>query len=170
MSDTNKKHKHAYVEAGRKIEDSSATAWSFMFLGILGLIALIYIWTDGFPQETTFSTLLISSIIPGIVVVVFILVSIRAFHNKKKFMLEKAKEDAEINRIRSWFKDHYSADAISHGVDEEDISIEELFFLRLENISRLLAEQFPELEESFCEYLQENIYQMYFPDEKSLPY
>lgn len=49
-------------------------------------------------------------------------------------------------------------------MDEEDISIEQLYFLRSENIGRLLSEEFPELEESFAEYMIENIYQMYFPD------
>lgn len=170
MSDANKKQKHAYVEAGRKIEDASSTAWSFLFLAVLGFIALIYVWIKGLPLETTFTTLLITSIVSGILILVFILISIRAFRDRKKYMMEETKEDADINRIRHWFENHYSADAISHGVDENDISMEELYYLRLENISRLLAEEFPELEESFCEYLQENIYQMYFPDEQTRLY
>ncbi len=164
MSDTNKKQKHAYVEAGRKIEDASSTAWSFLFLAVLGFIALIYVWIQGLPLETTFTTLLIATIVSLLVILIFVMISIRAFRDRKKYMLEETREDADVNRICHWFENHYSADAISHGVDEEDISIEELYYLRLENISRLLAEEFPELEESFCEYLQEKIYQMYFPE------
>ncbi len=164
MSDTNKKPKHAYVEAGRKIEDASSTAWSFLFLAVLGFIALIYVWIRGLPLETTFTTLLIASIIALLVILIFVMISIRAFRDRKKYISAEAREDADVNRIQHWFENHYSADAISHGVDEEDISIEELYYLRLENISRLLAEEFPELEESFCEYLQEKIYQMYFPE------
>lgn len=167
MSDTNKKQKHAYVEAGKKIEDASSTAWSFLFLAVLGIASLVSFWIKGFPMEMSFTTLLVASLVSGLLILVFIAISIRAFRDRKKYLLEESREDAQISRIRHWFEDHYSADAISHGVDEEDISMEELYYLRLENISRLLAEEFPELEESFCEYLQENIYQMYFPDEKN---
>lgn len=169
MSDTTVKQKHAYVEAGKKIEDATSTAWSFLFLGILGFLFLIYIWMGGFPMDSSFTTLLTASIIPGILFLVFIAVSIRAFRDRQKFILAKVKEDTDINRIQNWFKDHYSADAISHGVDEGDISIEELYYLRSENIARLLAEEFPELEVSFSEYMMENIYQMYFPVESMLP-
>lgn len=165
MTDIALKQKHTYVEAGKKLEDASSTAWSFMFLSILGFAALILIWAGIFPLDIPFTTLLMGSIVFGILFLIFIFVSIRAFYDRKRLIPAKAKEDADICRIRNWFQDHYSADAISHGVDEEDISIEELYYLRSENISRLLTEEFPELEESFCEFLMENIYQMYFSDE-----
>ncbi len=165
MAGTALKQKHTYVEAGKKLEDASSTAWSFMFLSIIGFAALTLIWTGIFPLDIPFATLLMGSIIFGFLLLIFMFVSIRAFYDRKRLIPAKSKEDTEIIRIRNWFKEHYSADAISHGVDEEDISIEELYYLRSENISRLLTEEFPELDESFCEYLMENIYQMYFSDE-----
>ena len=165
MADTPLKQTHTYVEAGKKLEDASATAWSFLFLSILGFAALILIWTGVFPLNISFAPLLMGSIVFGILFLIFIIVSIHAFYDRKKLIPAKAREDADICRIRNWFQEHYSADAISHGVDEEDISIEEPYYLRTENISRLLTEEFPELEEAFCEYLMENIYQMYFSDE-----
>ena len=50
------------------------------------------------------------------------------------------------------------------GMDTDDISLEQLYFLRSENINRLMKEAFPTLEENFLEYMTEKIYQMYFPD------
>ncbi len=160
MADTTVKQKHTYVEADRKIEDASSTAWSFLFLGIMGFAALILVWTNILPLDIPFTTLLMATIVLGILFLIFLFVSIRAFH--ARLIPVKSKEEADICRIRNWFVEHYSADAISHGVDEGDISMEELYYLRLENISRLLTEEFPELEDSFSEYIMENIYQMYF--------
>ncbi|MCI9448414.1 MAG: hypothetical protein HFH36_13825 [Lachnospiraceae bacterium] len=162
MADTTAKQKRIYVEAGKKLEDASSTAWSFMFLGILGFAALLLVWVGILPMDIPFSTLVMGSIVFGILFLIFILVSLRAFRDRKKLIPAKAREEADVCRIRNWFQEHYSADAISHGMDEEDIPMEDLYFLRLENISRLLAEEFPEFEASFSEYLMENIYQMYF--------
>ncbi len=168
MADKTARPKHHYIEAGRKIEDASSTAWAFMFLGILGYTALILVWTGILSLDIPYATLIAATIVLGILFFIFIVVSIQAFYNRKRLFSVKTKEDADICRVRNWFQQHYSADAISHGVDEGDISIEELYYLRSENIDRLLAEEFPELEESFLEYLLDNIYEMYFPDEKTL--
>lgn len=168
MADTTAKQKHHYVETGKKIEDASSTAWAFMFLGILGYAALILVWMGIFSLDIPYATLTTATIVLGILFFIFIAVGIQAFYHKKRLISVKAKEDADICRVRNWFFEHYSADAISHGVDEGDISIEELYYLRSENIGRLLAEEFPELEDSFSEYLLDNIYEMYFPDEQTL--
>lgn len=164
MSDTVNKTPHTYVDAGKKLEDAASTAWSFTFLGIMGVVALILIWAGIFPLDISYGTLMFGTLIMGILFLIFIFVGIRAFFDKKKLRSIKAEEDANICQIRQWFQEYYSADAISNGMDEDDLSIDELYFLRSENISRLLTEQFPELEESFAEYMLENIYQMYFPD------
>ena len=164
MSDTEPKTPHTYVDAGKKLEDAASTAWSFTFLGVLGFIILILIWAGILPLSISYGTLLLGTIIMGILFLIFILVGIRAFFDRGRLRSVKAKEDANICQIRQWFQEYYSADAISNGMDEEDLSIEQLYFLRSENISRLLAEEFPELEEPFAEYMLENIYQMYFPD------
>lgn len=164
MSDTEHKTPHTYVDAGKKLEDAASTAWSFTFLGALGFIILILIWAGILPLSISYGTLLLGTIIMGILFLIFILVGIRAFFDRRRLRSVKAKEDANICQIRQWFQEYYSADAISNGMDEEDLSIEQLYFLRSENISRLLAEEFPELEEPFAEYMLENIYQMYFPD------
>ncbi len=164
MSDTTPKTPHIYVEAGKKLEDADSTAWTFTLLGILGLTAIILVWTGLLPINIPFFTLLLGTIVLGILFAFFIAVGLFAFHCKKKLSSAKIKEDACICQIRQWFQEHYSADAISNGMDEEDLPIEQLYFIRSENISRLLAEEFPKLEESFAEYMLENIYQMYFPD------
>ena len=164
MSDTTDKVSHTYVETGKKLEDASSTAWAFTLLGILGLAALLLLWTGLLPLRMPFVTLLIGSIVMGSLFLIFIFVGLRAFRDRKKLISDKAKEEASINHIRHWFREHYSADAISNGVDEEDLSIEQLYFLRSENISRLLDEEFPHLEEDVAEYIMEIIYQMYFPD------
>ncbi len=164
MSDTTDKISHTYVETEKKLEDAASTAWTFTLLGTLGIIALILAWMGLLPLHMPFLALLLGTLIMGSLFLIFIFVGVRAFRSRKILIADKATESANIFRIRQWFQEYYSADAISNGVYEEDLSIEQLYFLRCENISRLLKEQFPELEESFAEYMMELIYQMYFPD------
>ena len=164
MSEITDKVSHAYIEADKKLEDASSTAWSFTILGVIGFIVLILLWTGILPLHLNVVTMASGTISMGSLFLVFIVLGFRGFHERKKLVSAKAKEESNICHIRQWFQEHYSADAISNGVDEEDLSIEQLYFLRSENISRILAEEFPELEESFAEYMMELIYQMYFPD------
>lgn len=164
MSGTNDKVPHTYIEADKKLEDASSTAWSFTLLGVLGFVVLILLWTGILPLNLSYVTLGAGTISMGILFFIFIILGLRGFHERKILISAKAKEESNICHIRQWFQEHYSADAISNGVDEEDLSIEQLYFLRSENISRALTEEFPELEESFAEYIMELIYQMYFPD------
>lgn len=164
MADTSDKVPHTYVEADKKLEDASSTAWSFTLLGIIGIAVLVLIWTGILPVRLSIVTLSSGTMAMGILFFIFLILGIRGFHERKKLLSARAKEEADIFQIRQWFQEHYSADAISNGVEEDELPVEQLYFLRSENISRAMKEEFPELEESFAEYMMELIYQMYFPD------
>jgi len=164
MADTSDKVPHTYVEADKKLEDASSTAWSFTLLGIIGIAVLILIWTGILPVRLSIVTLSSGTMAMGFLFFIFLILGIRGFQERKKLLSARAKEETNIFQIRQWFQEHYSADAISNGVEEDDLPVEQLYFLRSENISRAMKEEFPELEESFAEYMMELIYQMYFPD------
>ncbi|MFG6384268.1 MAG: hypothetical protein K1V96_08435 [Lachnospiraceae bacterium] len=164
LSELIQKPSHIYVEKGKQLEDATSTAWVFTLFGIIGLIFVVLSWTNIFFLEFSFYFKILYTIVLGFLFLLFLIIGIKAFHNKKSISTDKSKEDIFIYQITQWFLEHYSADAISNGMDEEDLSIEQLYFLRWENISRLLTEQFGNLEESFLEYMSEKIYQMYFPD------
>lgn len=154
---------HKYVEKGRKYENATSHAWLFSLFGMTGFVLLILFWTGFFSLQISFCLKLLSSAVLGILCLLFLIFGIKAFHDRKKLGLDKADEECQICQITQWFQEYYSADAISNGMDEEDLSAEELYFLRWENISRILKEQFRDLESSFSEYMTEKIYQMYFP-------
>ena len=164
MADTSDKVPHTYVEADKKLEDASSTAWSFTLMGIIGIAFLVLIWTGILPVRLSIVTLSSGTMASGILFFIFLILGIRGFQERKKLLSARAKEEAIIFQIGQWFQEHYSADAISNGVEEDELPVEQLYFLRSENISRAMKEEFPELEETFAEYMMELIYQMYFPD------
>ncbi|MCI8484042.1 MAG: hypothetical protein HFH41_06850 [Lachnospiraceae bacterium] len=155
---------HKYVEKSRKYENATSHAWLFSLFGITGFVLLVLFWTGFFSLQISFSFKLLSSAVSGILCFLFLIFGIKAFHDRKKLRLDKADEECHVCQITQWFQEYYSADAISNGMDEEDLSVEQLYFLRWENISRILTEQFGYLEASFLEYMAEKIYQMYFPE------
>lgn len=164
LSDLLREPSHTYVEKGKQLEDVTSTAWVFTLLGIAGLILIVLLWLNVLPLEFAFYSKVFGSIVLGGLFLFFCITGIRAFQERKQLVFDKSKEDTTICRITQWFQDHYSADAISNGMDEEDLSVEQLYFLRSENISRILMEQFGDLEDSFLEHMTDKIYQMYFPD------
>lgn len=164
LSEMLREPSHTYVEKGKQLEDVTSTAWVFTFLGAAGVILIALLWTGLLPLEISFYFKVLSSIVLGGLFLFFLVTGIRAFQKRKRLNYDKAKEDTAICQITRWFEEHYSADALSNGMDEEDLSMEQLYFLRSENISRILAEQFGTMEESFLEHMTDKIYQMYFPD------
>lgn len=155
---------HTYIEKGKQLEDVTSTAWVFTLLGAAGILLIVILWTNLLPLNFSMVMKCMITVVMGGLFIFFLIMGIKAFHGRKLLVRDKANEEVLIHQIMQWFQEHYSEDAISNGMDEEDISIEQLYFLRSENIIRLMAEQFPGLEESFSEYMTEKIYQMYFPD------
>lgn len=155
---------HAYVEIGKKYEDVKSTAYTFLIIGCLGIVLLILLWIGILPISFSFFTQCMFTVVLGILFIFFLFVGIRSFREMKSLVSAKNDEECTIIQIKQWFEDNYSADAISNGMDTDDISLEQLYFLRSENINRLMKEAFPTLEENFLEYMTEKIYQMYFPD------
>lgn len=155
---------HAYVEIGKKYKDAKSTAYTFLITGCLGILLLILLWIGILPISLSFFTQCLVTIVLGILFLFFVFIGIRSFGEMKSLASAKNTEECTIIQVKQWFEDNYSADAISNGMDTEDISLEQLYFLRSENINRLMKEAFPTLEENFLEYMTEKIYQMYFPD------
>lgn len=153
-----------YIEAWKKYEEVKSTTWTFLLMGIAGILLLLLLWADVLPIAFSMVTQIMITVVLGILFVFFLIVGIKSFFEMQSLSKDKQTEKHTILEIQQWFQEHYSADAISNGIDSEDISIEQLYFLRAENISRLMKETFPALSEDFLEYMTEKIYQMYFPD------
>lgn len=155
---------HAYVEAGKKYEDVKSTTFTFLLIGSIGILLLLLLWIGILPITFSMFTQIMITVVLGMLFLFFLIVGIKSFGEMKLLAESKSKEECTTIQIKQWFQENYSADAISNGMDTEDISMEQLYFLRSENISRLMKEAFPSLEENFLEYMTEKIYQMYFPD------
>ncbi len=155
---------HAYVEAKKKYEDVKSTTFTFLVMGSIGMLLLLLLWIGILPISFSIFTQIMITIVFGILFLFFLIVGIKSFREMKLLTELKNKEECTMIQIKQWFQENYSADAISSGMETEDISMEQLYFLRSENISRLMTQAFPSLEENFLEYMTEKIYQMYFPD------
>lgn len=164
MSDFINESSHSYVEAAKKYEDTKSTAWTVTPAGILGLLFLVLLWTDILPISFSFFSKCMFTGVLGILFLFFLVTGIRAFRELEPQKAKMQSEENSVREIQQWFQKHYSPDAISNGMDTDDISLDQLYFFRSDNITRLIRQEFPSLEEDFEDYMVENIYQMYFPD------
>lgn len=170
MSDFIHSSSHPYVEAAKKYEDTKSTACTFIPAGILGLLFLALLWSSLIPLSFSFFTKCMFSAVLGFLFLFFLFTGIRSFRELELRKAQMQSEEASVLEIRQWFLEHYSADEISSNRNAEDLSPDQLYFLRSENISRLMQQEFSSLTEEFLDYMSEKIYQMYFPDEESLLY
>ncbi len=155
---------HTYREIGKRLNHVTVAAWFFTITGTAGFPACALLWAIFTPSWIPQWERLLCFVLFGILPLSFLGIGILSFRKQKSLQKKKAEEEVLVHQILQWFQEYYSADAISNGMDEEDLSIEQLYFLRWENISRLLSEQYHHLEGSFFEYMAEKVYQMYFPD------
>lgn len=155
---------HTYIETEKKMEDVRSSAWVCSITGSLGLLALLALWLGIIPLPISLGTKYMSSVVLGGLFIFFLVIGIKSFGEMKSLKLARAFEDALSPKIVTWFSEHYSSDALSSGMDESDISIEELYYLRSENISRVMSDEFGSMSQDYMDYMIEKIYQMYFPD------
>lgn len=159
-----KEPSHIYVEKSIQLEDVTSTAYSFTIVGTVGFVFLFAVWIDILPIAFAFYMKCMLTAVLGSLFGFFIYTGIKSFQQRKALSLAKSKEEDSVIEIEQWFKVHYSSDAISSGLEDNEVPVEQLYFLRSENITRIVQEQFPDLEETFLEHMTEKIYQMYFPD------
>ncbi|MFP3154478.1 hypothetical protein LQZ18_08645 [Lachnospiraceae bacterium ZAX-1] len=155
---------HPYVEKGKKLEDVSSTAYSFLLIAIVELVAIILIWSGILPFHMAFYMRCIVTAVISFMSLLFLGIGIIYFRQIKLLQKEVQSEQDLSAQIIQWMQENYKAETFSTANEAEGLSMEQLYFVRSEKISTIIGYQFFGLEESFLEYIVEKIYQLYFPE------
>lgn len=154
-------HTHAYISKRTKGEDLKSTAYTFTFVGGLGILLLILFATGVLPLQIAQYTKVMICVVMGVMFAVFFLVGIRSFAELKNVLTAADAEDALFEEIVSWFTAAYSKDTLNQGIDLNQ-SGEQLYFLRYDVMSALISEKYADLEESFADHVIESLYNNIF--------
>lgn len=150
-SDKKPKAAKLYKSAEERYADARSSAFSFLLVGGLGLVATVLdiVGVFDFPFHG-FAVYTMAAVFA-----VFVLISFASMKNAKKLLAAIGEEHAQIQAIQTWYQtDGIHADALAALEERFTDEPEEARYLQKYEIVRtLLKGQFPEVEEALLDKL-----------------
>lgn len=165
MSDRNDDVK-VYQDKKAKAEDFKSSAYTLLLVGIIGVIALILMEAGVLPFRLVGSGRLITYGVMGIMFIIFIVMGISSLKSSKKYEKEATEEEDLTDKIKTWAKEHITAESIRERVWFEDGTPDEMkYFKYFEEIKAAVTQEFGELNVSYLEAVCEELYSEIFENE-----
>lgn len=149
---------HPYVKKDAAYEDTKSTAFTFLVVGLAGLLAIVLIALDviHLNMESYMRILMFS--VMGLLFVIFLVIGMRYQLLLKSLRQEIQEETVMTDEILKWFLDDYSSSAIDQKLADPSLREEPLYFARYEMIEQLILSKYPSLNPSFADHLSEEVY------------
>ena len=154
-----------YIDKRSQYEEMKSSAYTFLFVGVLGILAMILIALDIIPLHMAAYMRVIMAIVMGGLFLFFLFIGVQSFRKMKGLSGEADSEETLTNEILTSFLDGHTAASIDASIsDAGAMENVQLYFYRYEQIKRILSEDHPGLAEDYMEDLIEKIYTSLFPD------
>lgn len=137
-----------------KAEESYGSGLMLICVGIIGIVARIYLMKGDF-------TLDFSSIVIFIVFIAMIIYGIVSIRDSKKYRIEAKAENDFINSVQNWLSENISkADLISQDTPGESEEIN--YFKRTAYVKKVITDNFSDLDDNFVDNMVEEFYESVF--------
>ncbi len=153
-----------YQDKNVKAKDMKDSAICLLFIGILGIAAVILVLFDVIKLNLELVGKYISC---GLMGVFFVALTAMGFYSLKSFnsLKESAgKDDDKTKEIEKWYKANLTKEGIDKGLFAADDNTEEelKYFKRISKIAFLVKSQYEDLDNAFLDHICEEIYQWLF--------
>lgn len=156
----------AYVEKSTKYEDMKSTAYSFLLVGAAGILLLVLIYAGVIPLQFAAYMKYMMAVVMGGMFLIFLIIGIRSYLQLGDLKAQMLAEEQNRDAAKSWFFENYSARAVDASVDiSASDELQQKYFLRSSFIKRILQEQFSDFDDSFLDYLTEQFYEEFYPQD-----
>lgn len=155
---------HAYQNSAQKAEDNKSSAYTLLFIGVIGLVVCILIIADVIPiyQNAVTTKYLVCGVM-GVLFVVFIVFGVVSMKSFKTLSVKAESEDSLVAEITKWCGENLSAEQIDEGLFEtEDMAEEQKYFQRVDKMKQMIQDKFLNLEEAFLDNFVDDYYQNLF--------
>lgn len=154
----------SYQNSAQKAEDNKSSAYTLLFIGIVGLILCVLILCGVIPlyRNAPTTKYLVCGVMSALFIlfIVFGIVSMKTF---KILSLKAKSEDSLVEEITKWCAENLTKEGIDEGLFEnEELPEEQKYFKRTEKIKKLIQDKFMNLEESFLDSFIDDYYQNLF--------
>ena len=152
-----------YVSSKEKYKDNINSAFSLLFVGIIGLVFIILLNLKIIPLNIPKTTLLLATIVLGSVFVIFIIMGIMSYLDGKKYQSNiSAEEDSQLD-IALFITEHLSKENIDNQIENiDELTEEELYIVRTEYIADIIHKNFEDADEELVESIIDDIYDKIF--------
>ncbi len=152
-----------YVSSKEKYKDNINSAFSLLFVGIIGLVFIILLNLKIIPLNIPKTTLLLATIVLGSVFVIFIIMGIKSYLDGKKYQSNiSAEEDSQLD-IALFITEHLSKENIDNQIENiDELTEEELYIVRTEYIADIIHKNFEDADEELVESIIDDIYDKIF--------
>ncbi len=164
MKEKNTAWVRPYQNSAQKAEDNKYSAYTLLFIGVIGLIACILILSGVIPMYRNSATT--RYLVCGVMSALFILFIVFGFVSMKSFKvlsLKAKSEDSLLEEITKWCKENLTVEKIDEGLFEnEEIPEEQKYFARTDKMKKIIQDKFMNLEEAFLDNFIDDYYQNLF--------
>ena len=150
---------HAYIKKDATYEDTKSTAFTFLLIGILGVIAIVLVWLDVIHLNMASYMKILMYVVMGLLFIIFIVIGLIYQKRLKSLKAEIGEENSLTAEILEWFFANYVATDIDSEISDPSKKEEQLYFSRYEIMMKLLTKKYPALEESYADHMIEEIYE-----------
>lgn len=155
---------HAYIKKSHTLEDVTSTAYTFTFMGALGLIAILCIALGVLPLPLAGSSKIMFCLVMGAVFLFFTCVGIHSFLRLNMLKQEVQQEEDLTQQIHHWFITAFTSNDIDEqlGIDPAIESAEQLYFPRSSYMKQQINEQFKDLDQDYVESIVDELFDEIF--------
>lgn len=154
----------AYQNSAQKAEDNKSSAYTLLFIGVIGLIVCILILSGVIPMYRNAATT--RYLVCGVMSALFILFIVFGFVSMKTFKILSVKaksEDSLLKEITKWCEENLTVEKIDEGLfDKEEMPEEQKYFARTDKMKKIIQDKFMNLEEEFLDHFIDDYYQNLF--------
>ncbi len=158
---------HAYQNSASKAEDNRTSAYTLLFVGIVGFILVLLIFVGVIPlyqNETTTKYLMCG--VMGAMFILFIVFGSVSMRNSKILFIKAKSEDSLLSELTKWCERNLNAEQIDAGLFDDTtgqtIAEEQKYFKRSDRMKTIISDNFMNLDEAFLEHFVDEYYQELF--------
>ena len=148
------KNTYVYTNAEDSFNENMSTAWSFLGIGIAGIIFTVL-------NLTGVLHIMQGELQKGLTLLIFIafmVYGIWVIRSKKDMLAKVEKEKSDRKRYTEWMKEKFTEEVLSN-LGTMEASAEELELLQINYMSDELVKHFPEINPNFADRLAEDFFE-----------
>lgn len=154
---------HAYQHSAVKAEDNRTSAHALLFVGVVGFVLDLLIFTNVIPVlHTSGTSRYFVCGVMGAMFVLFVVFGVVSMRNSKILFVQAQSEDTLISELTKWCEGNLRAEEIDSGLFEEEMSEEQKYFKRTDKMKEIINNKFMNLDQALLEHFVDEYYQGLF--------